>query len=117
MRALLLAVLVGLALLPGAARAADQPLRPTPIEVAAQVVACMDYARTYNGEQAIEARGGVYSAALFEYGELVATLHRGADDPAVPPLALDFQPGFVDASLMNRETARYTLNCFNQVYH
>lgn len=113
MRALVAVIAVVIMILPGSVRAEDITPRPTPIEVAAGVVLCMQEARPYPSNQAVETRGGIVSADLLENSETFATLHRPDGDPS---LAIDFRLDFIDASAWNRETARYALNCFNQAY-
>lgn len=106
MRALLMAVVVGLAVMPGQVRAANSPLRPTPIEAAAAVVVCMLENQVYSTPESVQAWGGVVSADLFVRTELLGTISRRAYDPLKepwlarnpqqPPLTLDLAPAWRD---------------------
>ena len=120
-----------LALLPATGHAQPRPAGPTPIRVAADIIACMEDNRPYTREEPILANGGVHYAEISEKGLHVATLERRppnpaddfvvAADPHQPPMVMQFMPsGNADESSLefkqHMATRGYLTQCFNRVY-
>ena len=117
-------VLTVLLLISPDAVAAVEVLRPTPIEVGANMVVCLTSLR----RGVYEAHGGVDHADLFEEGVHFATLHRRAfnpdteswlsRDPVQPPMTLDYTPTRPASMTFEygRELIRYANLCFEQVH-
>ncbi len=110
-----LLVALGLSCWPRAVRA-DSP--PNAIQVAADVVTCLQERRAPHGGFLYEARGNVAEALLYEDDSVFAVLRQPVTDEPQPRVVLSFAaaPDEPEATAWRRELARYALACFHEVY-
>lgn len=71
-----------------AAPASAEERKPTAIELAGSVAACMTFSRTYPDGQGVVAHGTICEAELLEDGEVFATVARALGEPGYHALEI-----------------------------